>query len=107
MISNHSMDHFLHESRISTINYHREVPAEKRVENLAKFKKNEGDCPNLVRTDLAARGLDLDVDPIIMFDLPKNSIYYLHHIRMTSRMGAKGKITSFIAKKNFLLPTCI
>lgn len=45
-----------------------------RVENLAKFKSNEGDCPTLVCTDLAARGLDLDVDQVIMFDFPKNSV---------------------------------
>lgn len=45
-----------------------------RVENLEKFKSNDGDCPTLVCTDLAARGLDLDVDHVIMFDFPSNSV---------------------------------
>lgn len=48
-----------------------------RVENLKKFKDEEGDCPTLVCTDLAARGLDLDVDHVIMFDFPKNSVRVL------------------------------
>lgn len=45
-----------------------------RVKNLKKFKSDEGDCPTLVCTDLAARGLDLAVDHVIMFDFPKNSV---------------------------------
>lgn len=45
-----------------------------RVENLNKFKNEDGDCPTLVCTDLAARGLDLDVDHVIMFDFPMNSV---------------------------------
>lgn len=47
---------------------------EHRVENLKKFKSDDGDCPTLVCTDLAARGLDLDVDHVIMFDFPLNSV---------------------------------
>jgi hypothetical protein len=55
-----------------------------RVENLNKFRNEEGDCPTLVCTDLAARGLDLDVDHVIMFDFPSNSVcvcvcIYSHH----------------------------
>ncbi|XP_047256856.1 DEAD-box ATP-dependent RNA helicase 39 isoform X2 [Capsicum annuum] len=105
--SSRAVDHFLNETQISTVNYHGEVPAEQRVENLAKFKSNEGDCPTLVCTDLAARGLDLDVDHVIMFDFPKNSIDYLHRTGRTARMGAKGKVTSLITKKDLLLATCI
>ncbi|KAK4804549.1 hypothetical protein SAY86_004366 [Trapa natans] len=105
--SSRAVDHFLGESQISTVNYHGEVPAEKRVENLEKFKKEEGDCPTLVCTDLAARGLDLDVDHVIMFDFPLNSIDYLHRTGRTARMGAKGKVTSLVAKKDLLLATRI
>ncbi|GMP46225.1 hypothetical protein CsSME_00014462 [Camellia sinensis var. sinensis] len=70
------------------------------VENLQKFKSNDGDCPTLVCTDLAARGLDLDVDHVIMFDFPLTSIDYLHRTGRTARMGAKGKVTSLVAKKD-------
>lgn len=105
--SSRAVDHFLNENQISTVNYHGEVPAEERVENLQKFKNDDGDCPTLVCTDLAARGLDLDVDHVIMFDFPKNSIDYLHRTGRTARMGAKGKVTSLIAKKDVLLSTRI
>lgn len=46
----------------------------RRVENLRKFKSDDEDCPTLVCTDLAARGLDLDVDHVVMFDFPLNSV---------------------------------
>ncbi|KAL8105236.1 hypothetical protein AgCh_029142 [Apium graveolens] len=85
-----AVDHFLSEYQISTVNYHGEVPAEQRVENLKNFKSDDGDCTTLVCTDLAARGLDLDVDHVIMFDFPLTSIDYLHRTGRTARMGAKG-----------------
>lgn len=46
-----------------------------RVENLSKFKEaQDGSVPALVCTDLAARGLDLVVDHVIMFDFPYNPV---------------------------------
>lgn len=101
--SSRAVDHYLSENQIFTVNYHGEVPAEQRVENLKKFKTEDGDCPTLVCTDLAARGLDLDVDHVIMFDFPSNSIDYLHRTGRTARMGAKGKVTSLVAKKDINL----
>lgn len=105
--SSRAVDHFLTENQIYTVNYHGEVPAEQRVENLKKFKDEDGDCPTLVCTDLAARGLDLDVDHVIMFDFPKNSVDYLHRTGRTARMGAKGKVTSLITKRDVPLATRI
>ncbi|KAL6504189.1 hypothetical protein OROGR_026112 [Orobanche gracilis] len=101
--SSRAVDHFLEENRIPTVNYHGEVPAEQRIQNLDKFKSNDGDCPTLVCTDLAARGLDLDVDHVVMFDFPSNSIDYLHRTGRTARMGAKGKVTSLVARKDVML----
>ncbi|KAG5544724.1 hypothetical protein RHGRI_017240 [Rhododendron griersonianum] len=77
------------------------------VENLQKFKSDDGDCPTLVCTDLAARGLDLNVDHVVMFDFPSNSIDYLHRTGRTARMGAKGKVTSLVTKKDLMLATRI
>ncbi|CAN6455960.1 unnamed protein product [Victoria cruziana] len=105
--SSRAVDHFLSENQIYTVNYHGEVPAEQRVENLRKFKSDDGDCPTLVCTDLAARGLDLDVDHVIMFDFPLNSIDYLHRTGRTARMGAKGKVTSLVSKKDLVLASRI
>ncbi|KAK7380559.1 hypothetical protein VNO78_33072 [Psophocarpus tetragonolobus] len=105
--SSRAVDHFLGENQISAVNYHGEVPAEQRVENLKKFKSDDDDCPTLVCTDLAARGLDLDVDHVVMFDFPLNSIDYLHRTGRTARMGAKGKVTSLVAKKDLDLASKI
>lgn len=101
--SSRAVDHFLNENQVLTVNYHGEVPAEKRVENLNKFKSDDGDWPTLVCTDLAARGLDLAVDHVIMFDFPHSPIDYLHRTGRTARMGAKGKVTSLITKKDIAL----
>ncbi|KAL5560105.1 hypothetical protein UlMin_036316 [Ulmus minor] len=103
--SSRAVDHYLSENQLSTVNYHGEVPAEQRVQNLNKFKTEDGDCPTLVCTDLAARGLDLDVDHVIMFDFPQNSIDYLHRTGRTARMGAKGKVTSLVTRKDLVLAT--
>jgi superfamily II DNA/RNA helicase len=87
-----AVDHFLSERGTSSVNYHGAVPAEERVENLKKFKGEDGadSVPALVCTDLAARGLDLVVDHVINFDFPLNPIDYLHRTGRTARMGAKG-----------------
>eukprot|EP00850_Spirogloea_muscicola_P012650 SM000082S22892 [mRNA] locus=s82:393706:399992:- [translate_table: standard] len=106
-------DHFLAENDVATVNYHGEVPAEERVKNLQRFREEPGDVDNeelayingcrvpaLVCTDLAARGLDLAVDHIIMFDFPHTTIDYLHRTGRTARNGAKGRITSLVTKKD-------
>ncbi|MED6123186.1 DEAD-box ATP-dependent RNA helicase 39 [Stylosanthes scabra] len=105
--SSRAVDHYLVENMIPTVNYHGEVPAEQRVENLNKFKNDSDDRPTLVCSDLAARGLDLDVDHVVMFDFPKNAIDYLHRTGRTARMGAKGKVTSLVTKKDLILSTRI
>ncbi|BBN11162.1 ATP-dependent RNA helicase DDX28 [Marchantia polymorpha subsp. ruderalis] len=100
-----AIDHFLRENGIQTVNYHGEIPAEERVENLNKFKEETGarSFPALVCTDLAARGLDLVVDHVIMFDFPLNPVDYLHRTGRTARMGAKGKVTSLVTKRDSTL----
>jgi len=97
-----AVDHFLSERGTSSVNYHGAVPAEERVENLKKFKGEDGadSVPALVCTDLAARGLDLVVDHVINFDFPLNPIDYLHRTGRTARMGAKGKVTSLVTKRD-------
>lgn len=62
-------------------------PPKTRVENLKKFKSDDGDCPTLVCTDLAARGLDLDVDHVIMFDFPLNSVSIISMVSVGLSFG--------------------
>eukprot|EP01128_Nolandella_sp_AFSM9_P004993 TRINITY_DN2356_c0_g1_i1.p1 TRINITY_DN2356_c0_g1~~TRINITY_DN2356_c0_g1_i1.p1 ORF type:complete len:410 (-),score=112.64 TRINITY_DN2356_c0_g1_i1:248-1477(-) len=50
-----------------------------------------GDCRNLVSSDLFTRGIDIPaVNVVINFDFPKNSETYLHRIGRSGRFGHLG-----------------
>ncbi|GFP78989.1 dead-box ATP-dependent RNA helicase 39, partial [Phtheirospermum japonicum] len=101
--SSRAVDYFLNKNQISTVNYHGEVPAEQRIENLEKFKSNDGDCPTLVCTDLAARGLDLDVDHVIMFDFPMNSVSIVPALSLSLSLSLSLICVGLIKKKDLML----
>ena len=64
-----------------------------RERALAAFKS--GDCPVLVATDIAARGIDVDgVTHVINYDLPDVPEAYVHRIGRTARAGASGSAIS-------------
>ncbi|KAE8728311.1 polyubiquitin family protein [Hibiscus syriacus] len=88
-----AVDHFLGENQIFTVNYHGEVPAEQRVENLNKFKSDDGDCPTLACTDLAARGLDLDVNH---GSLDQTDLFFMARYRLAAWFLAVYKETSIL-----------
>ena len=65
-----------------------------RQRTLARFKSP--DPVVLVATDIAARGLDIDmVSHVINFDLPVDAENYVHRIGRTGRAGADGVALSF------------
>ena len=67
-----------------------------------------GKARHMVCTDIAARGLDMPaVDHVIMFDFPLNPIDYLHRSGRTARMGAQGRVTSLLAKRDKVLAAAI
>jgi len=67
-----------------------------RTAALGAFRK--GDCPVLVATDIAARGIDVSgVSHVFNFELPNVPEQYVHRIGRTARAGAAGVSISFVA----------
>ena len=56
-----------------------------------------GEVNVLVATDIAARGIDIDLLPqVVNFELPNVSEDYVHRIGRTGRAGASGKAISLV-----------
>jgi ATP-dependent RNA helicase RhlE len=66
-----------------------------RTKVLERFK--EGKLQILVATDIAARGIDIDLLPqVVNYDLPQVPEDYVHRIGRTGRAGSTGKAISFV-----------
>ena len=53
----------------------------------------------LVATDIAARGIDIELLPIVVnFDMPQAPGDYIHRIGRTGRAGASGQAISFVTR---------
>ncbi len=66
-----------------------------RTKALADFKK--GELTALVATDIAARGIDIDMLPhVVNFELPNVAEDYVHRIGRTGRAGATGEAVSLV-----------
>jgi ATP-dependent RNA helicase RhlE len=67
-----------------------------RTKALAEFKANK--IRVLVATDIAARGIDIDLLPhVINIDLPNVAEDYVHRIGRTGRAGSKGEALSLVS----------
>jgi ATP-dependent RNA helicase RhlE len=61
-----------------------------RMQALEDFK--QGNCPVLVATDIAARGIDIEELPfVINYELPHTPEDYVHRIGRTGRAGTPGE----------------
>lgn len=70
-----------------------------RAEALNKFKS--GKLRVLVATDLASRGIDIELLPhVINYDLPRSPKDYIHRIGRTGRAGAQGVAISLISPED-------
>ncbi len=66
-----------------------------RTKALSQFK--DGTMPVLVATDIAARGLDIDMLPhVVNFELPNVPEDYVHRIGRTGRAGSNGAAISLV-----------
>ncbi len=84
----------LRKSGIDAEAFHADKSQSMRQRSLAKFKSP--DPVVLVATDIASRGLDVDlVSHVINFDLPVDAENYVHRIGRTGRAGAEGVAVSF------------
>ena len=73
-----------------------------RTRALAQFK--DSSLRVLVATDIAARGLDIEMLPhVVNFDLPNVSEDYVHRIGRTGRAGASGEAISLVSGEDLPL----
>ena len=86
---------FLHENNIRHLYLQGEMPQDRRNKTIAAFKS--GECPVLLATDVAARGIDIpDVSHVINYDLPRTADVYVHRIGRSGRSGKKGNAISLV-----------
>jgi ATP-dependent RNA helicase RhlE len=86
----------LEKAGISAVAIHGNKSQAQRLKALAAFKK--GDARILVATDVAARGLDIPLLPLVInFDLPMVAEDYVHRIGRTGRAGASGEAISLVS----------
>ncbi|KAG5418208.1 DRS1 [Candida metapsilosis] len=76
---------------------HGALTQEQRLANMKLFM---GDVNVLICTDLAARGLDIRIEYVVNFDMPKTYEIYLHRVGRTARAGRKGTSITFVGESN-------
>jgi len=86
---------YLNDHGIGAMAIHGNKSQGARTKALAEFKS--GDLPVLVATDIAARGIDIDMLPhVVNFELPNVPEDYVHRIGRTGRAGAQGEAISLV-----------
>lgn len=77
---------------------HGDLTQEQREKVMIKMKKGILDV--LVATDVAARGIDIEmIGAVYNFDFPDDFEYYVHRIGRTGRAGRKGISYTFVTDK--------
>ena len=75
--------------------FHGEMSQGARQDVLRDFKN--GHCDVMVTTDLASRGIDIAMLPVVVnYDLPRSATDYTHRIGRTGRSGVHGDAVSFV-----------
>ena len=85
----------LFKSGIYATPFHGEMSQGARQDVLRDFKAGRWDV--VVTTDLASRGIDIAMLPVVVnYDLPRSATDYTHRIGRTGRAGAHGDAVSFV-----------
>jgi ATP-dependent RNA helicase RhlE len=86
---------YLEEEGLTAAAIHGNKSQGARTKALAAFK--DGSVKILVATDIAARGIDIDLLPqVVNFDLPNVPEDYVHRIGRTARAGNTGQAISLV-----------
>ena len=85
----------LYKAGIYATPFHGEMSQGARQDVLRDFKAGRWDV--VVTTDLASRGIDIAMLPVVVnYDLPRSATDYTHRIGRTGRAGAHGDALSFV-----------
>ncbi len=85
----------LYKAGVFATPFHGEMSQGARQEVLSEFKAGRWDV--VVTTDLASRGIDIAMLPVVVnYDLPRSATDYTHRIGRTGRAGAHGDAVSFV-----------
>ena len=83
-------------SGVNATSLHSDRTQDERTAALEAFRR--GDCPVLVATDVAGRGLDVSgISHVVNFDVPRCPTDYVHRAGRTARAGATGTVITFVA----------
>ncbi len=89
----------LRRNGIRALAFHGDLSQGARTDVLSDFKS--GQLQVVVATDLAARGLDIALLPVVVnYDLPRSADDYIHRIGRTGRAGEAGVAISFVTAES-------
>ena len=98
----------LGEAGYACASLHGDMPPSLRGSEYVLFAS--GQCPVLVATDSAARGLDFGggVAAVLLFDFPRSPVEYLHRIGRTGRgVGGRGQVVALVGRGDAVLAKAI
>ncbi len=89
---------YLKSYNFNILNFSSDLSVKKRKYLMTEIKNNK--YQYILTSDLCARGLDLDIEWVIHYNLPsKNLEFFQHRSGRTGRMGKEGKVVLFYDDK--------
>lgn len=70
-----------------------------RSKTLVEFTDPNSGKDVLITTDIMSRGIDMQVDHVVLYDTPRSTRDYFHRVGRTARAGKRGKATIFVTKQ--------